>query len=35
MLEGFASQQIDDGMLVKILKTQELVKELTNDVSDD
>ena len=35
MLESFATQQITDELLIKVLKTQELVKELTNNVSHD
>ena len=35
MLESFATQQITDELLIKILKMQELVKELTNNVSHD
>ena len=35
ILEGFSDSQISDKLLITVLKTQELVKELTQDVSND
>ena len=35
MLEGFVTAQISDELLITVLKTQELAKELTKDVSND
>jgi len=35
LLESFSTKPINDDLLVKILKTQELVKEISTDVSND
>ena len=35
MLEDFSKQKVSEKLLIKVLKTQELVQELTKDVSND
>ena len=35
ILEGFGASQIDDKLLITVLKTQELVKELVINVDND